>query len=106
MDSPERQAIWDETNLIISVTNDILSLKKEIKQGCINTIILLATASGKSVQDSIIEAVDVLRKSKARFDIAAESLVAIHGNAENVVSQIRAFIEVCRSNRVGNLVWR
>jgi hypothetical protein len=33
------KALWDETNIIISITNDNLSLRKETKLGCIDSIV-------------------------------------------------------------------
>ncbi|KAL9115819.1 MAG: hypothetical protein Q9227_000187 [Pyrenula ochraceoflavens] len=106
LDAPLMQVICDETTVIIAVTNDILSLKKEIEDGSVGSIVPLTTASGKSVQESVDEAVDILEKSRHRFDKAAEDLLASSGATAVTRNSLSSFIDVCRSNCVGNLIWR
>ena len=100
------QTIWNETNKIISITNDLLSLRKELRQGCIDSMIPLSCATGKSAQDAIIDATNELKVAKDRFDNAAAGLIAGCGSDKALLRQLSAFIEVCRSNCVGNLIWR
>jgi len=99
------QAIWDETNVIISITNDLLSLRKEMQLDCIDSIVPLLFASTGDVQRAISEAVGSLRAARERFDKAAEELMARRYEDEEIRSQVEQFIEVQRSNCVGNLVW-
>lgn len=100
------QTIWDETNVIISITNDLLSLRKEMQLDCIDSIVPLVFASTGDVQRAVSEAVGALRAARERFDDAAEDLMARRYEHEDTRSQVEEFIKVQRSNCVGNLVWR
>ena len=100
------QAIWDETNVIIAITNDLLSLRKEMHLDCIDSIVPLVFASTGDVQRAVSEAVGALRAARDRFDNAAEDLMARQYEHDEIRSQVEQFIEVQRSNCVGNLVWR
>jgi hypothetical protein len=100
------QAVWDETNVIISITNDLLSLRKEMKLGCIDSIVPLTFASTINLQQAISESVAALQASKERFDVAASTLLARTDLEDVTYKQVQAFIQVQRSNCVGNLIWR
>lgn len=100
------RVVWDEVNVIISITNDLLSLRKEIKHGCIDSIVPLTFASTNSIQEAISEAVSALRVSKNRFDKAANSLLVANLDNREWYEQIQRFMAVQRSNSVGNLLWR
>ncbi|PQE29954.1 terpene synthase protein [Rutstroemia sp. NJR-2017a WRK4] len=53
MHEEEMQVLWDETNAIISTTNDILSIKKEIAQQQVDSLIPLLTERHGSVQTAV-----------------------------------------------------
>ncbi|KAI1337117.1 isoprenoid synthase domain-containing protein [Xylariaceae sp. FL0016] len=105
MHSKPMQAIWDETNVIISITNDLLSLRKEMKLGCIDSIVPLIFATTSDVRRAMDEAVDALRRSKYRFDEAAKDLLDGISEDDLLQERVESFIEVQRSNCVGNLMW-
>ncbi|KAJ4393000.1 hypothetical protein N0V93_002204 [Gnomoniopsis smithogilvyi] len=102
------RALWDETNIIISITNDLLSLRKEMRFDCIDSIVPLTFASTCDIHMALDLSIKALRASKTRFDEAAKTLLkeACYGKkSEEVTKQLEQFIEVQRSNCVGNLVW-
>ncbi|ROV92483.1 hypothetical protein VSDG_06727 [Cytospora chrysosperma] len=68
------KALWDETNIIISITNDILSLRKETKLGCIDSIVPLTFVLTKDLQAALAASLTALRASKKRFDETARAL--------------------------------
>ncbi|KAI1332884.1 isoprenoid synthase domain-containing protein [Xylariaceae sp. FL0255] len=105
MNSAAMRAIWDETNIIISITNDLLSLKKEIRLGCIDSIVPLTLATTNDLHEAIKLSVAALEASKQRFDAAATDLLSVVSQAKDMHEQVRQFIQVQRSNCVGNLVW-
>jgi hypothetical protein len=105
MNCSSMQAVWDETNVIISITNDLLSLRKEMQLGCIDSIVPLTFASTNNIQQAISESVAALRASKERFDEAARTLVS-DGDEDLTYKQVQMFIQIQRSNCVGNLIWR
>lgn len=102
------RAIWNETNTMISITNDLLSLKKEMKLGCVDNVVSLTFASTNDIRRAIDESVVALRDSKLRFDRAADILASVAAclGDEQVCRQVTNFMRVQRSNCVGNLVWR
>jgi hypothetical protein len=100
------KALWNETNIIISITNDLLSLRKEIRQGCVNSIVPLTFAATNDVQTAITATVEALKASKERFDYAATDLLTASQDDQDLYPEINRFIEVQRSNCVGNLLWR
>lgn len=106
MNCDSMQALWDETNVIISITNDLLSLRKEMKLGCIDSIVPLTFASTNDVQQAISESVASLRVSKERLDRAAAALLKGRDEEDEIHEQLQRFIQVQKSNCVGNLVWR
>ena len=106
MRSAAVQGVWDETNVIISITNDLMSLRKEMKLDGIDSIVPLTFSTTGNVQQAVSQSVDALRASKERFDTAAEACLALCRDDDAVRGPVEAFIETQRSNCVGNLVWR
>ncbi|KAH7324237.1 isoprenoid synthase domain-containing protein [Stachybotrys elegans] len=106
MNSSAMCALWDETNIIISITNDLLSLRKEIKLGCLDSIVPLTFATTMDMNEAMALSVAALQASKKRFDEAARELLSEEPRLEpEVQEKIREFIEIQRSNCVGNLIW-
>ncbi|TAQ83097.1 hypothetical protein B7494_g8579 [Chlorociboria aeruginascens] len=105
-DSKTMRRIWDETNVIISITNDLLSLRKEIRLGCVDSVVPLTCATGVDVEVAIQEAVRQLEESKRRLDEAAVELEAENRSQSPLVQDnVRRFIRVCQTNCTGNLIW-
>jgi hypothetical protein len=105
MESDSMQIIWRETNMIISMINDLLSLRKEMRLGCIDSIVPLTFAITKDVQSAISQSVEAVMASKDAFDKAATALLS-DVEDKGLRDKVRQFIEAQRSNCVGNLVWR
>ncbi|KAI0441626.1 isoprenoid synthase domain-containing protein [Xylaria telfairii] len=105
MDSKAMRALWDETNVITSITNDLLSLGKEISLGCIDSIVPLTFASTNDLHEAVLLSVEALSASKQRFDEAAVALLAETRETDGTYKEVLDFIEVQRSNCVGNLIW-
>lgn len=106
MDNGAMRALWDETNIIVSITNDLLSLRKEISRGCIDSLVPLTFASTNDLEEAISLSVAALQASKERFDEAAKNLLVGRAETGELYQQLQAFIEVQRSNCVGNITWR
>lgn len=100
------RALWGETNTIVSITNGLLSLKKETVLGCVDSIVSLTFAQTNDIAKSIFETVVALRASKDRFDEAAKAPMAEVVGEYYLERQIKRFVEVQRSNCVGNIAWR
>ncbi|KAF4121953.1 hypothetical protein GMORB2_1793 [Geosmithia morbida] len=106
MRSPPMQAIWDETNIMISITNDLLSLMKEMRLGCIDSVVPLTFMITRNIPQAISKTIEVLQQSKARFDAASKEVIEQQCGDDFLRQEVSEFIQVQRSNCVGNLVWR
>jgi len=106
MESAARQSIWDETNVIISLQNDLVSLKKEMKVGGIDNFVPLVYVCTGDVQQAIELSMHALQTSRERFEAAAQQLLALSSEEnDELMLSVHAYIEVMRSNCVGNLNW-
>ncbi|RYC58007.1 hypothetical protein CHU98_g8203 [Xylaria longipes] len=105
MRSEPMRAIWRQTNIIISITNDLLSMRKEMERGCIDSLVPLAFTSSDDTETVISQSIQALQDAKEQFERAATGLIREAGQ-ENCSEEVQKFIEVQRSNCVGNLVWR
>jgi hypothetical protein len=76
------------------------------KSNCIYSVVPIMCGSGRTVQESVAEAVRAVWLSKCRFNEAAASLIEQNKENAKVSRQVEQFIETCRSNVVGNLMWR
>jgi hypothetical protein len=107
MTSRAMQSLWDETNMIIWLTNDLLSLRKEMQLGCIDSCVPLTFALGNDVQWAVGESVAALKPSKKCWGKAEDSIMMDAARFDHPTrTRIGHFIEVQRSNCVSSLVWR
>ncbi|KAI0400193.1 isoprenoid synthase domain-containing protein [Xylaria palmicola] len=104
MRSESMTAIWRQTNIIISITNDLLSMRKEIERGCIDSLVPLVFASSDDTGIATSQAIQLLEAAKAQFDRSATALIR-EGIQAGYSVEVQRFIEVQRSNCVGNLIW-
>ncbi|KAI8954414.1 hypothetical protein F4801DRAFT_502361 [Xylaria longipes] len=93
-----------QTSIIVSITNDLLSMRKETERGCIDSLISLAFTSSDDTETVISQSIQALQDAKEQFERAATELIREAGQ-ENCSEEVQKFIEVQRSNCVGNLVW-
>ncbi|KAK5629884.1 hypothetical protein RRF57_005599 [Xylaria bambusicola] len=99
--------IWREVNLNMSLSNDMISLKKEIKHGDIDSIVpVLVYNKGFSVQEAIEDTCHELQKNIDRHDESARDLLAIVKEKQpEVLADVEYYIEGCRHNQTANLLW-
>ncbi|KAL7623800.1 hypothetical protein AAE478_005353 [Parahypoxylon ruwenzoriense] len=100
------QALWDEANMIITIVNDLYSLSKETKHGFVDNIVTLAFSPTNDIQQAVSECVELIRVAKQRFDKAERALLSGTNKDDEIYRQLQGFIEVLKSNCVGNLIWR
>ncbi|KAF4629893.1 hypothetical protein G7Y89_g8253 [Cudoniella acicularis] len=100
----ERRFLWDKTNVIISLTNDLLSLKKEIELGCVDSLVPIAAAADGNPQRAIDEAVAALYNLKACFDEEIKTFL-VTPTLQGQEKWTREFIKLCQFNCTGNLTW-
>ncbi|KAI1774249.1 isoprenoid synthase domain-containing protein [Hypoxylon cercidicola] len=105
MRSDLMQAIWNETNIIISVSNDILSIKKEIDQSQVDTLIPVLFLQGGSLQDAVDQATNMVRAAVERFDAAEKSMHECFAASPETLESVRRFIDNCKHGCTANFNW-
>ncbi|KAI0404114.1 terpenoid synthase [Xylaria palmicola] len=100
-------ALWWESSLNMSLVNDILSLKKEIKHGDVDSVVpILMYNRGLTVQEAIMDTCIEIQKNANRFDEAADALLKIVKDKEPEQSkELDKYITGCRYELTGNLIW-
>ncbi|KAK0514934.1 hypothetical protein JMJ35_002313 [Cladonia borealis] len=102
-DDVDMKSIWKETNIMISCSNDMFSLKKEIAHGQVDNIVaLLCHNKHLKAQQAMDEADAIVRSAKMRFDKSAKKLAVKYPDDTIEGRQIKAFIEGCKYNMTGN----
>ncbi|KAI1389854.1 terpenoid synthase [Hypoxylon trugodes] len=106
MADEDMQQIWHEANVIIYTTNDILSMKKEIAQSQVDSLVPLLTLQLGSVQGAMDHAVDMVRTSVRRLDAAEAQILRRYASTPKVQEDILKFIDGCKYACTSNLNWR
>ncbi|TRX88218.1 hypothetical protein FHL15_010907 [Xylaria flabelliformis] len=106
MESMEMQAIWHESNMIISTMNDVLSLKKEVDQTQVDTLIPLLSMRLGSVQAAISKATDMVCSSIERFEAMERQLLQSCMANPQLHNNIQVYIDSCKYACTANLNWR
>ncbi|KAL0766262.1 hypothetical protein CaCOL14_011460 [Colletotrichum acutatum] len=102
----EVQTIWEETSRGIWITNDILSLKKEIPhdaakaESVVNSVPILM-GEGKSLQQAVDALLTELQDSVAIFELAASILEEAAGEKNQDI--IRKYCDACRCMVTGSV---
>ena len=101
-------ALWDLTNINICNVNDLLSVKKEIAHGSVESLVPILYATRRDAQAVADEVMKTVHFTVAEFDAVAKRLVERCKERENLetVKVLAAFVEGCRYHCTGNLSWR
>ncbi|KAI0469411.1 terpenoid synthase [Xylaria cf. heliscus] len=107
MDHQNMSAIWHESNLHISMLNDVLSLRKEIQHGDVYSIVpVLMHHHGLKVQEAITNTYVESQMSLDRFERAAKSLLEIVQEKEpEQWDEVDKYITGCRYELMGHCTW-
>ncbi|PVI05614.1 terpenoid synthase [Periconia macrospinosa] len=101
----EMKVLWHETNMNISVCNDILSAKKELQVGQTDSLIPLLAVELGSVQSALDVASKMLQDSVIAIDAAADALLARHARDTALCANLQKFIDGCKYACTANLNW-
>ncbi|KAH9885948.1 terpenoid synthase [Xylariomycetidae sp. FL2044] len=101
------QCIWHEGNVIISIENDLLSLKKEIAHSqVVDSLIPLLTVELGTVEEAIKHAEGMIRTSIRKLDLAAERLLAEKFSMPGAsADDIRLFVDGIKYACTANVNW-
>ncbi|XDG04251.1 hypothetical protein ABKA04_003866 [Annulohypoxylon sp. FPYF3050] len=106
MNDEAMQRLWNETNIIICTSNDILSFKKEVAQSQVDSLVALLSLELGSVQTAMNHAVEIVRSATYRLEAAETDLLERYSSVPKVQENIRKFVEGCKYACTSNLNWR
>ncbi|KAF4831147.1 Pristinol synthase [Colletotrichum tropicale] len=99
------KVVWDKTNIIIWATNDLLSLKKEMGQKTVDSIVPLLFREFGSLGLAVSMVVETIEKAVEDFDYAAYILTERYSGDKSLIGNLKTYINACRLNCTGNLNW-
>jgi hypothetical protein len=87
--------------------NDLLSVKKELAGGSVESLIpILFAANTKPAQEAVDALMDLIKHEIHSFDVTAAYLMKDYEDDEVVSRSLEAFINGCKFFMTGNLSWR
>ncbi|KAI0851331.1 terpenoid synthase [Daldinia vernicosa] len=101
----DMRQLWYEIGVAIYVTNDILSIKKEVEESQVNSLVPLLSLQLGSVQAAINRAVDIVYSSVQRFESVEKRILLRYSTMPEVQEDIRKFIDACKYAATANLNW-
>ncbi|KAF2467746.1 terpenoid synthase [Lindgomyces ingoldianus] len=101
----DMRTLWDETNIIIWAVNDLLSLKKEVQQQTVDSLVPLLYHRFGNLQLAVSLIVEAVEKAVQNFDSTAETLMRRYSADEKIARKLKAHIEANQYNCTGNLFW-
>ncbi|KAI1650311.1 isoprenoid synthase domain-containing protein [Daldinia loculata] len=104
-DDDVMRQLWRETNAIIYMTNDILSLKKEVEQSQVDSLVPLLYLQLGSVQAAIDQAVDMVHSSVQQLESAEKQILQRCSAMPEVQEDMRKFVAGCKYAATANLNW-
>lgn len=100
--SPLRSELWDQVSILLSLTNDLLSLKKELHSECVINAVAALMAPERGLGDAVGEVEEKLRRAVGDFDRAADGLVRLVGD-EGERGVVVRYVDGCRAVVTGTL---
>ena len=99
--------ITDQCNLLISITNDILSLKKELRIGIADSAIPILFSLTRDLDEAMKHTVEILESSKQVFDEAEQRVLTRLGIAgdEEKRARTKKYIDSLKTMVTGNVAW-
>lgn len=100
----EMDEMMHQINVMISITNDILSLKKELAAGTPDSIIPILWQQSGNLQEAVNKACEMLKEARSLFD---ESECRMFSDLLDLpLSSKKRYAEMCKTNCTGNVNWR
>lgn len=102
--SAARQHIEKQVSVLLSLLNDLLSLKKELKTDCVINVVATLLTADNTLEAVVEHVVGMMKQAVEVFDWAAETLLyESNDQAEKEAAEI--FIAGCRSIVTGTLAF-
>ncbi|KFA72343.1 hypothetical protein S40288_09327 [Stachybotrys chartarum IBT 40288] len=102
-ESAHARALERQVSIILGLSNDVLSLKKELSTDCVINVVAALLGPGRTLDQVVDEVCGKIADAARDFDAAGEDLLrAVGGDAEAVLAA-RKFIDGCRFIVTGTL---
>ncbi|KAA6411299.1 MAG: hypothetical protein FRX48_04579 [Lasallia pustulata] len=105
MHESDMRTLWDATNRVISICNDMLSLNKELAQKQVDTLIPLLYIRHGSLPAAFDNAVETVKCSIQAVDSSSQKLLARYSQDPVVYDKLQKFICGCKYACTANVNW-
>ncbi|KAL2844068.1 terpenoid synthase [Aspergillus pseudoustus] len=103
--NPRMRQLWKHTSYLVHITNDILSLRKELKDGQIENIVpVLMLNKGIGINDAIQHGYKFAEEHARGIERSAAALLSEFDDGRNDVA--KAFARGCMDIAAGLIHWR
>lgn len=106
LEDADAVALVDLTNINICAVNDLLSARKELEQGSVESLIPILFATLGSVQVAADSVMETVRHSVIDFDVSAARLIKRYEDDNDITEALSRLIAGCRYYCTGNMEWR
>ncbi|KAJ4327100.1 hypothetical protein N0V84_002488 [Fusarium piperis] len=101
--APEIGQMWLQACILLSLSNDMLSLKKELRTDCVINAVSALVEPGISLDEIVAQLEQRMRTAVKEFDEAAERLLGMAGSDKDLTGLVRRYIDGCRATVTGIL---
>lgn len=103
MKSRSRENLCNQVCVLLSLMNDVLSLKKELASDCAINAVTALLATDKDLQAVMGEVWDKMREAVGEFGCAADAMLEMAEGDEEGMKVARRYVEGCRAIVTGTL---
>lgn len=95
----------DQVTLMVAVTNDIFSCKKELADGAPDNAIPVLWLQTQDLRKAVDMATDILRMSKEVFDQTEQKVLGRCADNARETMAVKSYLESLKTNIIGNVAW-
>ncbi|RGP74326.1 hypothetical protein FLONG3_6105 [Fusarium longipes] len=103
LSSPEVHQLWTQVCILLSLLNDVLSLKKELQTDCVINAIAAIMEPNMTLDTVVAELEARMRKAVKGFDDAARKLTKDTESEGELRSSVKRYVEGCHHIVTGTL---
>ncbi|KAM0440209.1 hypothetical protein ACHAQK_006007 [Fusarium lateritium] len=101
--APEVDQMWTQVCVLLSLLNDMLSLKKELRTNCVINAVAAIMKPGMTLDMVVTELEERMRLAVQEFDDAADKLLGKTGSQEELQPLVKRYVDGCRAIVTGTL---
>ncbi|KAI4228723.1 MAG: hypothetical protein L6R36_001413 [Xanthoria steineri] len=105
IEDEDMETIWNETNVIVSTMNDLLSLRKEMMQDQVDSLVPLLYVQHGTLEAATEKIMEMLEASVATFEEASLRLLDRYFADAETHRKLLQFIHGCQCACTANVNW-